>query len=104
MSKKGKKGDADKDNEPEQKNKVVEDLPNELIKTHLAQPEEEEDSNVELSSSSEDSVEENEDDWKPKAKEHGTPIKKGTSTPQQSSSWISKKNGSIREISMKTTI
>jgi len=58
----------------------VEDLPNELIKTHLAQPEEEEDSNnIELSSS-EESEEENKEDQKPKAKEHGTPMKKGAST------------------------
>ena len=42
MSKKGKNGDVDKDNEPGQTKKVAEDLPNELIKTHLAQPEEEE--------------------------------------------------------------
>jgi len=67
------------------------DLLNNLIKTRLTQPEDEdEDLNVEINSSDE-SEEENENDKKPKAKQHGTPLKKGATTLQRSSPWMLKK-------------
>jgi len=126
-TKKGKQGDADKDNDKNdemertkktkavqddkndemewtKKTKAVEDLSNDLIKTWLTQPEDDDkDSNVEISSSDE-SEEENENDKKPKAKEHGTPLKKGATTLQRSSPQMLKKMEEFEKSSQKNRI